>query len=223
MSPRCVWNKKEAWWPNKLRCITKLSTYYVRSGGKKRLSVECHHISIYFKDENQPSINQHILYPREDLGTMGPLEPPPPPPPPPPPLFCHIKGCEDPKKWPLGPIFYTLPKVVPMSLIMWIQWNFLQNRPESDFWPNFAPLRGQIGPKHIAPGEPKFYTLPTVVLVNLKKQVSFESSGNLLRNRQKTGFLPNFWHYSGPKRARKFGPHGPVFTHTHLAVPTICL
>ena len=76
MSPRCVWNKKEAWWPNKLRCITKLSTYYVRSGGKKRPSVECHHISIYFKDENQPSINQHILYPREDLGT-----PPPPPPP----------------------------------------------------------------------------------------------------------------------------------------------
>ena len=114
-----------------------------------------------------------------------------------------------------------------MSLIMWIQWNLLQNWPESDFWPNFAPLRGQIGPKHIAPGEPKFYTLPTVVLVNLKKQVSFESSGNLLRNRQKTGFLPNFWHYSGPKRARKFGPHGPVFTHTHththLAVPTICL
>ena len=87
----------------------------------------------------------------------------------PPPLFCHIKCCEDPKIWPLGPIFYTLPKVVPMSLIMWIQWNLLQNRPESDFWPNFAPLRGQIGPKHIAPGEPKFYTLPTVVLVNLKK------------------------------------------------------
>ena len=92
----------------------------------------------------------------------------------------------------------------------------------AQFCPSF---RGQIGPKHIAPGEPKFYTLPTVVLVNLKKQVSFESSGNLLRNRQKTGFLPNFWHYSGPKRARKFGPHGPVFTHTHthLAVPTICL
>ena len=107
-----------------------------------------------------------------------------------------------------------------MSLIMWIQWNLLQNWPESDFWPNYAPLRGQIGPKHIAPGEPKFYTLPTVVLVNLKKQVSFESSGNLLRNRQKTGFLPNFWHYSGPKRARKFGPHGPVFTHTHTQTHT---
>ena len=40
----------------------------------------------------------------------------------------------------------------------------------------------------------------------LKKQVSFESSRNILQNRQKAGF----------------GPSGTIF-HTNLEVPTICL
>ena len=71
-----VWlQKQEAWRPNKL-CITeltKLLTYHVRSGGKKRPSVECHHMaSIYFERDNQPSIRWHISDPRQDLGPLRP-------------------------------------------------------------------------------------------------------------------------------------------------------
>ena len=62
-------DKQEAWWPNKLHGtihLTKPSTYYVKSGVKKRPSV-------YYKCENQPGIDRHISDPRPDLVPMGPF------------------------------------------------------------------------------------------------------------------------------------------------------
>ena len=70
--------KQEAWWPNKLCCIirlTKLLAYYVRSGDKERPNVECHHMaSVYYKRENQSRIRRPISDRRQDLGPMGPFE-----------------------------------------------------------------------------------------------------------------------------------------------------
>ena len=67
--------KQEAWWPNKLCCIirlTKLLAYYVRSGDKERPNVECHHMaSVYYKRENQSRIRRPISDRRQDLGPMG--------------------------------------------------------------------------------------------------------------------------------------------------------
>ena len=89
--------------PNKLRCmikLTKLSTYYLKSGSKKKPGAECHRMaSMYHKYENQSSIRRNISHPREDLG----------------PAATRLAFNLGPRGG-RGPIFYTLLKVIPMSL-----------------------------------------------------------------------------------------------------------
>ena len=55
--------KQAAWWPNKLCCkikLTKLSTYYFRSRGKKRAIVECHHMAAFAKLYSSTLANNSI-------------------------------------------------------------------------------------------------------------------------------------------------------------------
>ena len=52
------------------------------------------------------------------------------------------------KYGPWGPIFYTLLKVFPVSLkiFIWIQWKPSLKKTKTDYWPHFRPIRGQKGP-----------------------------------------------------------------------------
>ena len=155
--------------------------------------------SIYHKRKNQPSIHQHILNPKEDLGPMGPLEVP---------LGPHVEITKPVRIWSQRDFIWlsnyenrpsslqdmSQTNLVPLGILSWAPWapgahilhtpksssNELQNKihvnpvetfckteEKKYFWPILALLRVEKTPKY-DPWGPIFYTLPKVVQVSLK-------------------------------------------------------
>ena len=123
--------------------------------------------------------------------------------------FGPIRGQKGLKNIAPGPKFYTLQMVVPVSFKNWFHMNPVETfcKIEEKVTLNlFWPYSGWKGTQNMAPLGTNVIHTTQSSSSELKKQVSFESSRNLLQNRQKTSF----------------GPSGAIF-HTKLEVPTICL